>query len=149
MNLISNAIKYTPEKGQILVRLQVERDIIIGTVKDSGIGISEADMPNLFQEFFRTDEAKKTNEMGTGLGLSIVRQILDVYHGQIEVTSEPAKGSLFKFKIPLEAHLEELPRTQGWSSQPIANKSSSVPTLQESQSQAFILGGDAPPETGN
>ena len=148
MNLISNAIKYTPERGQISVQLRVDRDVIIGAVKDSGIGIAEADLPNLFQEFFRTDAAKATSEIGTGLGLSIVKQILDVYRGQIEVTSEPGKGSLFSFKLPLEPHLEEAPKTQGGPSPPVAAKSSTVPTLPESQSQAFILGADTPRETG-
>jgi two-component system sensor histidine kinase/response regulator len=87
-NLISNAIKYTREGGRILVRLETDRDNLIGVVEDSGIGIDESDLPNLFQDFFRTDQAKASGEIGTGLGLSIVKQIVEHYHGTIKVTSK-------------------------------------------------------------
>jgi signal transduction histidine kinase len=145
MNLLSNAIKYTPEGGHISVLLRVDNDTIIGAVKDSGIGVAEADLPNLFQEFFRTDEARAGSEMGTGLGLPIVKQILDVYRGQIEVTSETGQGSLFRFTLPLEPHPEEAPKTQVRPSVPLAIDSTGVHSLPEDQSQAFILGGEAPP----
>ncbi|MFN2168907.1 MAG: sensor histidine kinase, partial [Anaerolineae bacterium] len=71
-NLISNAIKYTPRGGHIAVTLRADGDRAIGVVQDSGIGIAEADQPHLFQEFFRTEQAKSSGEVGTGLGLSIV-----------------------------------------------------------------------------
>jgi two-component system sensor histidine kinase/response regulator len=101
-NLISNAIKYTPQGGRIRVTLAVEKGRIVGTVEDSGIGISEKDMEHLFQEFFRTDQAKASGEIGTGLGLSIVQQIVESYGGEIKVTSKLGQGSRFTFVLPLE-----------------------------------------------
>jgi signal transduction histidine kinase len=105
-NLISNAIKYTAEGGRIAVSLQTDSRSVAGTVEDSGIGISEEDLPNLFREFFRTDEAKASGEIGTGLGLSIVKQIVESYGGRIEVTSKLDHGSRFTFTLPLEPAFE-------------------------------------------
>jgi signal transduction histidine kinase len=100
-NLISNAVKYTPRGGRVTVRLYPEGDdTVVGQVRDTGIGIAEKDLPNLFKEFFRTDEAKAFARRGTGLGLSIVKQILDEYDGQIEVVSEPGQGTTFTFRLP-------------------------------------------------
>jgi len=101
-NLISNAIKYTPEGGRVTTTLRADDENVIGVVEDTGIGIAEQDLPHLFQEFFRTDEAKASGEIGTGLGLSIVKQIVDSYEGKIQVTSTPGKGSRFTFVLPLE-----------------------------------------------
>jgi signal transduction histidine kinase len=101
-NLISNAIKYTPEGGRIVVSLEADESKLIGTVADSGIGIADEDMPYLFQEFFRTDQAKASNETGTGLGLSIVKQIVDSYGGEIRVSSRLGQGTRFRFFLPLE-----------------------------------------------
>jgi signal transduction histidine kinase len=100
-NLISNAIKYTPKGGQISITLQADQDRLMGTVADTGIGIAHEDMPNLFQDFFRADQAKASGEIGTGLGLSIVKQIIDSYGGEIKVTSELGKGTEFTFVLPL------------------------------------------------
>ena len=100
-NLISNAIKYTPEGGRISISLQDDDGTMIGTVVDSGIGIAEEDMRHLFTDFFRTNEAKASGEIGTGLGLSIVKQIVESYGGQIKVTSKPNQGSRFRFVLPL------------------------------------------------
>ena len=101
MNLISNAIKYTPEGGQITVSLQLNDNQLIGKVEDSGIGIDEKDLPSLFQEFFRTEQARASGEPGTGLGLAIVQQIVDFYRGEIKVVSKLGKGSCFNFVLPL------------------------------------------------
>ncbi|MEJ2732419.1 MAG: ATP-binding protein [Anaerolineae bacterium] len=106
-NLISNAIKYTPEGGCISISLQTDHSKLIGTVADSGIGIREEDLPHLFQEFFRSDEAKASGQIGTGLGLSIVKQIIDSYGGEIRVTSQPGQGSRFTFSLPLEPAIAE------------------------------------------
>jgi signal transduction histidine kinase len=101
MNLISNAIKYTPRGGRVGVRLQANEERLQGVVKDSGIGVSEKDLDSIFQEFYRTDGAKATGEIGTGLGLSIVKEIVESYGGEIKVTSELGKGSRFTFTLPL------------------------------------------------
>lgn len=99
-NLISNAIKYTPEGGRVAVTLQARDDKMVGVVEDTGIGIAEKDRQHLFQEFFRSDEAKASGAIGTGLGLSIVKQIVDSYGGEIKVTSRPGQGSRFTFVLP-------------------------------------------------
>jgi signal transduction histidine kinase len=101
-NLISNAIKYTPEGGQIVVSLKADEGKLVGTVSDSGMGIAKEDIPNLFQDFFRTDQAKASGEIGTGLGLSIVKQIVESYGGEITVTSNLGVGTRFTFILPLE-----------------------------------------------
>ena len=106
-NLISNAIKYTPEGGQIEVTLQSEQDSIIGTVADSGIGIADADRQRLFEDFFRTDHAKESGEIGTGLGLSIVKQTLEAYGGEISITSRLGHGSRFTFILPMKPDPQE------------------------------------------
>jgi len=99
-NLIGNAIKYT-EKGFVEVTLKSENGKLIGEVRDSGIGIPEADQKNLFQEFFRASNAKKSSQQGTGLGLSIVKRIVEAAGGQVWVESKEGKGSLFGFSVPL------------------------------------------------
>lgn len=107
INLISNAIKYTPPGGQITVTLNTTNNHLVSAVEDSGIGIAEEDLPNLFQEFFRTEQAKGSGEIGTGLGLSIVKQIIESYHGTIQVTSRLGQGSRFLFSLPLSPPLAE------------------------------------------
>jgi two-component system sensor histidine kinase/response regulator len=101
-NLISNAIKYTPEGGHIVVSLHTDDGRLVGTVEDSGIGIAQEDLPHLFQDFFRTDQAKASGEIGTGLGLSIVKQIVEGYQGEISVASELGHGTRITFMLPLE-----------------------------------------------
>ena len=102
MNLISNAIKYTPQGGRVAVTLQADKDRLTGTVEDTGIGIAETDLPNLFKEFYRTNQAKASGEIGTGLGLAIVKQIVESYQGSIEVESKLGQGTRFTFTLPFE-----------------------------------------------
>jgi two-component system sensor histidine kinase/response regulator len=145
-NLISNAIKYTPERGRIAVRLQMDQDVLIGVVEDSGIGMSEQEMEHLFQEFFRTDAAKATGEIGTGLGLSIVKQIIDSYGGEIKATSKVGQGTRFRFTLPLQPKLER--------SEPLAGaRPQSAPTpgaprvYRGTHAANLVRGGGAGPET--
>ena len=100
MNLISNAIKYTPAGGYIEVTLSHRPTSIIGSVRDSGIGIAPEDQEKIFQEFYRTEEAKQIAPHGTGLGLSIVKQIVEGLGGRIWVSSAPGKGAKFTFVLP-------------------------------------------------
>ncbi len=100
-NLISNAIKYTPAGGQVTVRLFSKDGTIVGEVQDTGIGIAKEDLPHLFEEFFRTEQAKAFAQYGTGLGLSIVKQIVEDCGGDIQVESELGKGSKFTFHLPV------------------------------------------------
>lgn len=102
-NLISNAIKYTRSGGRIQVRLDRDETHAIGDVQDTGIGISPQDLPSIFNEFFRTVEAKKMERRGTGLGLPLVKRIVEGYGGSVEVKSTLGEGSLFRFTLPLAA----------------------------------------------
>ncbi|MBN1934705.1 MAG: hypothetical protein JW934_08560 [Anaerolineae bacterium] len=100
MNLVSNGIKYTRPGGQVTTSVRQEGDLIVGAVQDTGIGISEKDQERIFQDFFRTDEAKTMERQGTGLGLSIVKRIVEIYGGEIGLHSEVGAGTTFTFKLP-------------------------------------------------
>jgi hypothetical protein len=100
-NLISNAIKYTLQGGRVRVVLAGEdHDWVRFEVSDTGIGIAEADIPRLFSEFFRAENAKGLAEEGTGLGLVIVKEILDRLGGKIQVKSEVGEGTCFTCLLP-------------------------------------------------
>jgi signal transduction histidine kinase len=98
-NLVDNAIKYT-EKGSIDVSGAHEGSDIVIRVKDSGIGIIEADKAHLFEKFYRHDTAKKMFTDGSGLGLFIVKKITDAHHGTVKVESKSKEGSTFTIRIP-------------------------------------------------
>ncbi|TET30776.1 MAG: hybrid sensor histidine kinase/response regulator [Anaerolineales bacterium] len=100
-NLISNAIKYTPEGGEVVITLEEDKGWAIGTVEDTGIGISPEHQAQIFEEFFRTPQAKDHNHLGTGLGLSLAKRIVEGHGGSIELESDLGKGSRFRFRIPL------------------------------------------------
>jgi signal transduction histidine kinase len=102
-HLLSNAIRYTPEGGTVTASLQTDqkRELVIGAVSDIGIGVAADDIPRIFEEFFRTEEAKAMQEAGTGLGLPIVQQVVKMYGGTIEVESVVGQGSTFRFTLPL------------------------------------------------
>ncbi len=100
-NLISNAIKYTPAGGSIQISLEQNEAWAVGSVEDSGIGISSQELPLIFHEFYRTAEAKNMGVRGTGLGLPFVKRIVEGYGGGVEVKSNLGKGSLFRFTLPL------------------------------------------------
>jgi signal transduction histidine kinase len=96
--LLDNAVKYTPEGGRVTMRI-VEEDGSVGVeVSDTGIGISEDQIPHVFERFYRAEEARSTE--GSGLGLSIARQIAEDHGGSIEVRSKPREGSTFIIRIP-------------------------------------------------
>ena len=99
-NLISNAIKYTPDGGQVRVSLQEQDGFLVGAVEDTGIGIPEDEIRLVFEEFYRSKAAKAQTQLGTGLGLPIVKRILEAYGGSIEVKSVPDQGSTFRFQLP-------------------------------------------------
>ena len=100
-NLFENAMRYTPEGGSIRVRLSATPGEARIDVTDSGIGIPEADLPYVFERFFRSDRARRAYSGGSGLGLSIARWIVDAHKGKIAVTSAVGKGSTFTVTLPL------------------------------------------------
>ncbi len=101
MNLVSNGIKYTRPGGQVTASVRREGDWIVGAVQDTGIGIDPQDQARIFEDFFRTDEAKTMERQGTGLGLSIVKRIVEIYGGEVGLESEAGVGTTFTFRLPL------------------------------------------------
>ncbi len=99
-NLISNAIKFTPEGGTIQVLLKPEFDYLLIQVSDNGIGIAQKDLPRIFDKFYRVKSEKTRKIVGTGLGLPIVKQIVEAHLGYVRVESQPDQGSSFKVFIP-------------------------------------------------
>ena len=115
-NLISNAIKYTPEEGNIFVRLDRQDDQAVLTVEDNGRGIPADALPHIFDRFYRVPGEYTDPEQGLGLGLSFVAWIVRTHNGTIDVESEIGKGSRFRIKLPaLEAETKrvELKETYG------------------------------------
>ncbi|HOY45983.1 MAG TPA: HAMP domain-containing sensor histidine kinase, partial [bacterium] len=100
-NLVSNAIKYTPERGEVGVKGRKRDGHIEVAVSDTGIGISKEELHKVFGEFFRARNALAHKISGTGLGLAICRRIVDDHHGQITVESEIDKGSTFRVILPV------------------------------------------------
>lgn len=106
INLVDNAIKYTPENGKVLVGAykledEGEQEKLLITVKDNGIGIPKQHIPRLFERFYRVDKARSRKVGGTGLGLAIVKHIVILFNGDIEVLSEVGKGTEFRITIPV------------------------------------------------
>ena len=101
-NLISNAIKYTPEKGKVIVTLSRFKDKATIRVSDTGIGIPGDAIPKIWEEFFRAPNAKSEEIAGTGLGLSIVKQYVDLFDGKVNVQSSKGKGSTFEVVFDLK-----------------------------------------------
>jgi len=102
-NLISNAIKYTPEGGKVWITLGEEGGFVKVAVSDSGIGIKREDLPRIFDKFYRVKTTETRQIVGTGLGLSIVKSIVDAHLGLISVDSEPGKGTTFTVLFPKES----------------------------------------------
>ena len=99
VNLLHNAIKFTPEGGNITVSATVQDQAVCFCVADSGIGIEQTDLPRIFERFYKVDRARATS--GTGLGLAIARHLVEAHGGRIWVESEPDRGSTFSFTIPM------------------------------------------------
>ncbi len=100
VNLLDNAIRFTPRGGRVALRTLENEDFGILEVRDSGIGIPAAALPDVFDRFFRVDDARSREDGGAGLGLSIVKSICSAHGADIEVESEPGVGSCFRVRFP-------------------------------------------------
>jgi heavy metal sensor kinase len=100
-NLIDNAIKYTPEGGEVEVRVEARLGDAVVTVRDTGEGIPAEHLPRVFDRFYRVDKARSREEGGTGLGLSIAKSIVAAHGGAIELASAPGKGTVATVTLPL------------------------------------------------
>lgn len=101
VNLVSNAINYTPQHKVIQVETAVEDQMVVVRVIDHGIGISAEDLPHVFERFYRANEARTSLSSGTGLGLAITKEIVELHGGSITANSEPGQGSTFSVRLPL------------------------------------------------
>lgn len=99
-NLLGNAIKFTPEEGKISIKAKSNKDFLQIDIRDSGIGIAEKNLANIFEEFYREDNAINQQVKGTGLGLSLVKRIIEAHKGKIWASSKPGKGATFSFTLP-------------------------------------------------
>jgi signal transduction histidine kinase len=100
INLISNAVKYSPGKNEVIIKTIAEQDEVMVSVQDFGVGISSNYLKKIFSRFFRIEE-QEGNFTGLGIGLYISKEIIERHKGAIWVESEPNKGSTFYFKIPV------------------------------------------------
>lgn len=101
MNIISNAVKYTPDGGRVEISTSVSGGFANLIVADSGIGISKADLPHIFDRFFRVKGKATRHITGSGLGLSLVKKVVDAHQGYIDVKSELEKGTTFTLSFPI------------------------------------------------
>lgn len=106
INLIGNAIKFTPENGAISVSAGLSNDTVTVDVADTGIGISKNDIGRLFDEFYRVDNQINQNVKGTGLGLALAKKIVEAHSGKMWVTSTVNKGTTFHFTLPVNQPLQ-------------------------------------------
>ncbi|WP_373331103.1 ATP-binding protein [Salmonirosea aquatica] len=110
-NLLSNAFKFTPDNGRIEVMADYSARELLLTVRDSGIGIPAARLPHIFDRFYQVEAQDEYVQEGTGIGLSLVKELVGVLRGNIEVESEPERGSTFKVRLPIDP--------QTWAGYPI------------------------------
>lgn len=101
LNLVSNAILYNEPGGKVTVTLSSEGETVLYKVVDTGIGIPNEHLDRIFERFYRVDKGRSRNLGGTGLGLSIVKHIVQFYQGEISVTSEVGKGTVFTVRLPI------------------------------------------------
>lgn len=104
INLVSNAISYTPADGKVTISASEDVDKVYIKIADTGIGIDEEELPRIFERFYRVDKDRSRESGGTGLGLAIVKHILEAQHGEITIDSKLNEGSTFTVIIPKEQH---------------------------------------------
>jgi len=100
INIISNAIKYTPDKGKIKIEAKPDKEYVIVSITDTGIGIPKEDLPRIFERFYRVDKARSREMGGTGLGLSIAKEIVEEHGGDISISSVFKKGTTVTIRLP-------------------------------------------------
>jgi signal transduction histidine kinase len=104
---VSNAVKFTPAKGRVDVRLRAQKGCAVVEVRDSGIGIPKDEAKFLFQRFFRTSNATEQAIQGTGLGLTICKAIAEAHGGKITLESEEGVGTTFRVSLPIRQQAED------------------------------------------
>lgn len=106
-NIVSNAVKYSPEGGTITCTIKEERDRVVVSIKDEGVGIPKENIPFVFDRFYRVDKARARNLGGTGLGLAIAKEIVTAHGGSIWISSDWGKGTTISFSLPYDEEAQE------------------------------------------
>ncbi|HHY74911.1 MAG TPA: cell wall metabolism sensor histidine kinase WalK [Bacillus bacterium] len=106
-NIISNALKYSPEGGKVRFELLQKGNMLLVRVSDEGVGIPKSDLPKVFERFHRVDKARSRKMGGTGLGLAIAKEIIEIHGGEIWADSDEGKGTTIAFTLPLDKGREE------------------------------------------
>ncbi len=105
-NLLSNALKFTPEGGQIIVSFEGASDVFI-RVSDTGCGIPAEQVPNIFDRFYQNEKSKNSFQEGTGIGMALTRELLELHRGEIFVESSVDEGSTFTVRLPIDIRIFE------------------------------------------
>ncbi|MCB8818078.1 sensor histidine kinase [Desulfosporosinus shakirovi] len=101
INLLVNALKFTPENGEINVSLEQEGETAVCIISDKGIGIGPAEQMHIFERFYKVDKSRDRSLGGNGLGLALVKKIINIHQGKVTVESELGKGTVFQVKLPI------------------------------------------------
>lgn len=101
-NLLSNAIKFSDHEGQVIVHVKREEGCLVLKVKDTGVGISDEDLPHIFDRFYQVNNSQQLNVGGTGIGLALVRELIDLMEGEINVDSRLGIGTTMTVKLPIK-----------------------------------------------
>ena len=101
VNLLGNAVKYTPAGGRVAFRVHATDQNLEIDVEDTGVGIAENELPKVFDKFFRSDDPRVQEQKGTGLGLALVQEVVRLHGGRVSVDSEIDKGSTFQIVLPI------------------------------------------------
>ena len=111
LNLLTNAIKYTPEGGAVTIDWSLQKNFARIIIEDTGIGIGCKHQAHIFDRFYRIDKTSNRDDGGSGLGLAIVKWIVDAHHGSVRVCSDPGLGSCFTVMLPL-THRQSSPEEE-------------------------------------
>ncbi|MBF6625229.1 cell wall metabolism sensor histidine kinase WalK [Tuanshanicoccus lijuaniae] len=113
-NIMNNAIKYSPDGGEVVVKIEETENVVVLSIKDEGLGIPQKDIPHLFERFYRVDKARSRDQGGTGLGLAISKEVVELHGGRIWAESEENNGSTFFVELPYANFDLELDEDEGW-----------------------------------
>ena len=113
LNVLSNAMKYTDTGGKITLQARAEDRGISVCVSDTGIGISQEELPHLFERFYRSEKAKNSKSEGMGIGLVLAKEMIDAHGGKIEIESIPERGTCVRMFFPYESKIKnEINKTE-------------------------------------
>ncbi len=107
LNIVANSIEFTPQGGSVTLEATQNGEMVTFRIQDTGIGIPQADMPRIFERFYRVDKARSRQMGGTGLGLAIAKEIIDAHKGRIRIDSHVGKGTVVTFELPVAKVADE------------------------------------------